>query len=180
MRRLRETPSTLSLRLAKRPALHSLQPPAAAIVLSRTLLAARKLEISLARLHVNRSLSKRPKLETLVVTNVIPQDCCRRDRVSGEYIIPRSSHGLVVEKKKKLEQEAVKQRLRLRMEKKLWEIKRRKRDYAGVGTLIWRLTKRIKGNEVQSTRQRVRAVSTSELQRGRVLDMRAYWEGLTT
>ncbi|KAG8631562.1 hypothetical protein KVT40_000702 [Elsinoe batatas] len=173
-RRLRLTTLTLPHLLSTRPPLSSLQPPTSAIYLTRTHLAARRLHWSLVCIRLNRSLSRRPGLSSLVSANILPRECCRRDRASGEYVFSASgTGGLVVERKKKVEREKVKEGLRVWLERKAGEIGRRREAGIGVGVLVWRLQRRLKVEERREGRAERREVGTEA---GRVRGLKMFWE----
>ncbi|KAF4552998.1 Hypothetical protein D9617_8g050110 [Elsinoe fawcettii] len=168
-RRRRLTSLALPHLLSSRPPLAALQPPSAAIYLSRTHLAARRLHWSLVCIRLNRSLSRRPGLSSLVSANILPRECCRRDRASGEYVF---RGGLVVERKKKVEREKVKEGLRVWLERKAGEICRRREKGVGVGVLVWRLQRRLKVEERrEGNREKV-------MDTGRVRGLKMFWEGV--
>lgn len=177
--RRRYSSSTLSVRLTKRQPLYTLAPPAAAIYLTSTHYAAKKLHWSLVSIKLNRSLSRRPTLSSLVGANVIPRECCRRDRNSGDYTMARAGHGFFVERKRRLEREQLKQGLRVWMERKAKEIRKRKKDYMGVGILIWRFSKKPKGTDLARTPSG-NGTFDGVPGNGHVLDMRTFWEGIKT
>jgi len=81
---------------------------------------------------------------------------------------------LVVERKRRVERELVKEGLRVWLERKAGEILKRRKDGVGVGVLVWRFSKRGKGLE---SKERVRTAFEG-LEKGRVLGLRRFWEGL--
>ena len=86
----------------------------------------------LTRFCLNRrSLGRRPALSTLVSANIIPKECSRG--VSG---------GLV-ERKRRLEREQIKEGLRVWLERKAREIGSRRKE-GGVGVLVWRFSRKLK------------------------------------
>ncbi|PSK34093.1 hypothetical protein B9Z65_8419 [Elsinoe australis] len=169
--RLRQTTQRLPCLLSTRPPLSSLQPPSSSIYLSRTHLAARRLHWSLVRIRLNRSLSRRPTITTLVSANILPRECCRRDRASGEYMY---RGGLVVERKKKVEREKVKEGLRVWLERKAGEIMKRREKGVGVGVLVWRLQRRMR---LEGERTGGKGVEIEGAE-GRVRGLRSFWEGV--
>ncbi|KAK4634500.1 hypothetical protein CLAFUW4_00053 [Fulvia fulva] len=146
--RLRCSHNRVGYLLPQRPALHSLQPPASMIYLTRTHLAARRLHWSLVCIRLNRSLSRRPKLSTLVSTNIVPKECCRIDRTSGDFVWGAGVAGALVETKRKVEREQIKEGLRVWLERKARQIRTR-REEGGVGIMVWRLSRKIRISEAQ-------------------------------
>lgn len=123
-----------------------LQPPTSAIYLTRTHIAARRLHWSLVCIRLQRSLSRRPPLKTLISTGKIPPETCRYDRRSGEIVWGTGVAGALVELKRKVEREQIKEGLRVWLERKAREIRSRKSE-GGVGTLVWRFSRKMKFNE---------------------------------
>lgn len=132
--------------LARRPPLYKLQPPASAIYLTRTHIAAKRLHWSLVCIRLQRSLSRRPPLKTLISTGKIPRECCRYDRHSGEIVWGTGLAGALVERKRKVEREQIKEGLRVWLDRKAREIRSR-RNEGGVGTLVWRFSRKMKMSE---------------------------------
>ena len=132
--------------LARRPPLSKLQPPSAAIYLTRTHIAARRLHWSLVCIRLQRSLSRRPPLKSLISTGKIPRECCRYDRRSGEIVWGTGVAGALVERKRKVEREQIKEGLRVWLERKAREIRSRKNE-GGVGTLVWRFSRKFRMGE---------------------------------
>ncbi|CAC9892372.1 unnamed protein product [Aureobasidium pullulans] len=160
----------LSVFLPQRPLLRSLQPPASAIYLTRTHVAARRLHFHLLSATLNRSLSQRPSVSSLVNARIIPRDCCRRDHVSG-LIVTQSG---LFERKRKLELEKFKEGLRVWLEKKARAIKKHKSHVGGVGILVWRFTKRSKGTNFSFTE--TSSASQQGTQTDHVSNLRRFWE----
>lgn len=172
--RLHASSVTLSSFLPRRPRLQTLQPPTSSIYLTRTHVAARKLGFSLALVSLNRSLSRRPPLSTLVNANIVPKDCCRVHRESGEMLI---ATGGIVERKRRLEREKIKEGLRVWLERKAGVIGRRK-DVV-VGVLVWRFSKRAKGmGQDCNERSRPSPRSWERPESGRVTGLKRFWEDL--
>ena len=91
-----------------------------------------------------------------------------------------------MERKRKVEREMMKEGLRVWLERKAGEIRRKRKGLGeGVGTLVWRFTKRAKmaasADKVdhvwQSQRQGSEAYEAA-LERGRVSGLKRFWEGL--
>lgn len=95
-------------------------------------------------IRLSRSLSRRPPLKTLVGCGIIPRECCRYDRRSGEVVW---GNGVVapslVERKRRLEREQIKEGLRVWLERKAYQIRARKKE-GGVGVLVWRFSRKMK------------------------------------
>ncbi|CAK4031184.1 hypothetical protein DOTSEDRAFT_69001 [Lecanosticta acicola] len=170
--RLRYSHDRVGHLLEHRPLLHTLQPPISTIYLTRTHLAARRLHWSLVSIRLNRSLLRRPKLSTLVSANILPKECCRRDRTSGEFVWGVS--GPVFERKRRVEVEKIKEGLRVWLERKARQIHLRRRE-GGVGVLVWRFSRRIKTGDARSTPNNVYVERPNK---ERVSSLRRFFEGL--
>lgn len=152
--------------LPRRPLLRALQPPAASIYISHTQIAARRLHWSLVSIRINRSLSRRPKLATLVSANIMPAECCA------------GVAGLIIERKRQLEREQLKGGLRVWLERKAREIRARKKE-GGVKVLAWRFSRR----ELKARQTMYNNTVGSPLERPRrdnVAELRRYFERLGT
>ncbi|MCJ1313159.1 hypothetical protein MMC25_006836 [Agyrium rufum] len=68
----------LSFSLPHRPPLSAIRPPSAAIYLTPTLVAARKISRSLISIRLQRRLGNRPSVGRLVETNILPEECFQR------------------------------------------------------------------------------------------------------
>lgn len=173
--RLRSSHERIERLLANRPALQVLQPPASGIYLTRTHFAARRLHWSLVSIRLSRSLQRRPELSALVSANILPQECAKIDRHSGEFVWGAGVAGPLVERKRRLERERLKEGLRARVQRKADEIRRR-REGVGVGVLVWRFSKRLRlggGAERRETRNR-----EEWPRKEKVSGLRRFWEGL--
>lgn len=162
--------------LLRRPNLQALSPPAAGIYLTRTHQAARRLHWSLVSIRLNRSLQRRPNISTLLSANILPKECCRIDRRSGDIVWGVGVAGPLVERKRRLERESLKEGLRTRLERKAFEIKERRRETTGVGILIWRFSRRLRLSGV--TERREQHPREEWPNRGKVNGLRRFWEGL--
>lgn len=95
-------------------------------------------------IRLSRSLSRRPPLKTLVGCGIIPRECYKYDRRSGEVV---SGDGVVagslVERKRRLEREQIKEGLRVWLERKAHQIRARKKEGC-VGVLVWRFSRKLK------------------------------------
>lgn len=159
----------LSLFLSRRPPLRSLQPPASAIYLTRTHVAARRLHFRLLSATLNRSLSRRPSVSSLVNARILPKDCCRRDRSSGEIVV---TYFKLSERRRMLEFEEFREGMKDWLENKARAIKKHKSHVGGVGILVWRFTKRSKGTDGSPTGSSTRACSETH----HVSSLRRFWE----
>lgn len=139
--------------LDQRPPLHTLQPPQSAIYLTSTHLAARRLHYSLVCIRLNRSLSRRPTLSALVSANIVPHECCRVDRTSGEFLWGAGVAGALLERKRRVEREQLKEGLRVWLERKAGRIRSRRKD-GHVGTLVWRFSRMVRLSDARSVRCR--------------------------
>ncbi|KAF2766645.1 hypothetical protein EJ03DRAFT_298047, partial [Teratosphaeria nubilosa] len=146
--RLRYSQARVEYLLRRRPPLYALQPPASTIYLTRTHVAARRLHWSLVCIRLNRSLARRPKLSTLISANILPKECCKYDRRSGEIVWGQGVAGTLVERKRQVEREKLRDGLRVWLERKARQIHARQKDAAGgVGILVWRFSRRLKIGE---------------------------------
>lgn len=140
--RLRLAHDRVRYLLPRRPPLHSLQPPKSTIYLTRTHVAARRLHWSLVCIRLQRCLQRRPKLSTLVAANVIPPECCKVSR-SGEITWGTGVAGGLVERKRRVERERIKEGLTVWLERKARAIRSRRKE-GGVGTLVWRFSRKMR------------------------------------
>ena len=161
--------------LARRPPLSKLQPPASAIYLTRTHIAARRLHWSLVCIRLQRSLSRRPPLKTLISTGKIPSETCRYDRHSGEIVWGTGVAGALVERKRKVEREQIKEGLRVWLERKAREIRLRTSE-GGVGTLVWRFSRRMTMSEPKTENLHGREKPKKE----KVTGLKRFFEDLGT
>ncbi|EME50325.1 hypothetical protein DOTSEDRAFT_69001 [Dothistroma septosporum NZE10] len=171
--RLRCSHSRVGYLLPRRPALHSLQPPSSTIYLTRTHLAARRLHWSLVCIRLNRSLSRRPKLSTLVSTNIVPKECCKIDRTSGEAVWGAGVAGALVETKRRVEREQLKEGLRVWLERKACQIGARRKE-GGVGIMVWRFSRKVRISEAQRQFGRLYEKPRKE----KVSGLKRFFEGL--
>lgn len=146
--RRRDSHDRVARLLPQRPQLYTLQPPTRSIYLTRTHVAARRLHWALVSIRLNQRLSRRPRLSTLVSKNIVPKECCRRDRTSGEFVWGAGLAGALVHRKRNVEREHVKAGLRVWLERKVREMSARRQD-GGVGILVWRFSQRLKVAEVR-------------------------------
>jgi hypothetical protein len=144
--------------------------------LTRTHIAARRLHWSLVSIRLNRSLSRRPKLASLVSANILPKECCKIDRLSGDFVWGMGVAGPLVERRRRLERERMKEGLRVRLERKANAIKERRKESAGVGVLIWRISKRLKLTSASENHDHL--VKEESPRQGKVIGLRRFWEGL--
>jgi hypothetical protein len=94
------------------------------------------------------------------------------DRHSGNFVWGIGVAGPLVERRRRLERERMKESLRVRLEKKAHAIREKRREGAGVGVLIWRFSKRLKlsGNMEKCSEEIPR--------KEKVGGLRRFWEGL--
>ncbi|KAI5253975.1 hypothetical protein E4T42_02577 [Aureobasidium subglaciale] len=168
---LQNSTHVLSSFLPQRPLLRSLQPPASAIYLTRTHVAARRLHFRLLSATLNRSLSRRPSVSSLVNARILPRDCCRRDHLTGEIIVAPSG---LLENKRKLELTKFKEGMRVWLEKKARAIKKHKSNVGGVGILVWRFSKKGKAANRPPSESCLDSRTCSETDR--VSSLRRFWE----
>ena len=91
---------------------------------------------------------RRPKLSTLVSANILPPECCKYDRRSGEIVWGAGVAGALVERKRKVEREQIKEGLKVWLERKAREIRSRKKE-GGVGVLVWRFSRKMRFGDSQ-------------------------------
>lgn len=107
--------------------------------------------------------------------NVIPIEVVKLDRTSGEFVFGAGVAGTLVERKRRVEREQIKDGLRIWLERKAREIRTKKRD-GGVGVLVWRFSR--------STIRREPSVSvryTSDLpKKEKVNTLKRFWESLAS
>ncbi len=151
--RLRCAQDRVHYLLPRRPPLRVLQPPISNIYLNRTHVAARKLHWSMICIRLSRSLSRRPPLKTLVGAGILPSECCKCDRRSGEFVWGNGVSGALVERKRRLEREQIKEGLRVWLERKASEIRARKKDCT-VSVLVWRFSRKVKLNDAHGADSR--------------------------
>lgn len=91
-----------------------------------------------------------------------------------------SCGGLVLQRKRKAELDQVKEGLRVWLERKAGEMKKRKKDSAGVKTLVWRFSKRAKSESSMAVVKCKMGVPEEVPAQGKVLGLRQYWEEVGT
>ncbi|KAM0723846.1 hypothetical protein Q7P37_000836 [Cladosporium fusiforme] len=176
--RLKSSHERVARLLARRPALHVLQPPVSGIYLTRTHFAARRLHWSLVSIRLSRSLQRRPELSALVSANILPQECGKVDRRSGEFVWGAGVAGPLVERKRRLERERLKEGLRARVQRKADEILRRRKEGVGVGVLVWRFSKRLRLGGGSERRETINTCRDERPKREKVSSLRRFWESL--
>lgn len=92
-------------------------------------------------IRLNRSLSRRPPLSTLVSANILPSECFKLDRTSGERVWGSGLAGALVERKRRLERENLKAGLRAWLERKARSVAARVHEGGKVPVLVWRFSK---------------------------------------
>ena len=83
--------------------------------------------------------------------------------------------GTLVERKRKVEREQIKEGLRVWLERKAHDIRSRKKD-GGVGVMVWRFSRKMKLGESSKTD----SILSEKPQKERVTGLRRFWEGLGT
>lgn len=174
--RLKHCHERVAYLLPRRPAIQTISPPVSSIYLTRTHLAARRLHWSLVSIRINRCLTRRPKLSSLVSANILPKECCKIDRLSGDFVWGVGVAGPLVECRRRLERERLKEGLRVRLERKVNAIRERRKEGASVGVLIWRFSKRLR---LSGAAEKHEATMGEEGPRkGKVSGLRRFWEGM--
>lgn len=103
-------------------------------------------------------------------------------------MVANAGGGLIVERKRRVEREQVKAGLRVWLERKAVEIKKRKKDYCvgvGVDVLVWRFSKRIRlgdagrdGSCIYADAGVASAKAWERPEDGKVNVLKRFWEGL--
>lgn len=117
---------------------------------------------------------RRPKLSTLVAANILPRECCRVDRTSGEFVWGAGVAGALVERKRRVEREQIKEGLRVWLERKAREIIRTHRKDGRVGVLVWRYSSKAKAGDAR----RQSSVSCQKPDKEKVGTLRRFFESL--
>lgn len=160
--------------LPRRPALSTLQPPAATIYLSRTHIAARRLHWSLVCIRLNRSLMRRPAPSTLISANILPKECCKFDRRVGEVVWGHGVAGPLIERRRRVEREQLKEKMRVWLERKASQIGAKRKVDGGVGVMVWRFSKKMKLGE-RETQWR-----GENPKKDKVSGLKRFWESINT
>ena len=174
-RRLRVASQRLSIRLPARPPLSSLLPPSSTIYLTTTHAAARTLSRALVAIKLNRCLSRRPSAASLIDKGVLPEECFVRDKGGrGNEAIGTGVAWGIVEVRRRVERERVKDGLRVWVGRMAGRIQsgRVERSGCGVWSMVWRFTKGEKGCREKG---KVRSEDSSP-GRTRVGGLRRFWE----
>nr|POE49177.1 hypothetical protein CFP56_32327 [Quercus suber] len=120
---------------------------------------------------------RRPKPSTLISANILPKECCKYDRTSGEIVWGNGVAGALIERKRKVEREQLKEKMRVWLERKASQIGAKRKIDGGVGVMVWRFSKKMKlgeskrDREVQSRSERPKKEKVSGLKR--------FWEGIS-
>lgn len=176
--RLRYSQARVNYLLRRRPPLYSLQPPNSTIYLNRTHVAARRLHWSMVCIRLNRSLSRRPKLSTLISANILPKECCKYDRRSGEIVWGQGVAGALVERKRRVEREHLREGLRVWLERKAHQIRARQKDAAGgVGVLVWRFSRKLK---LPDPSRCSTEIWSEKPKKEKVLGLKRFWESVSS
>ena len=187
--RLQTASHRLSQTLPHRPSLSSLLPPQSTIYLSTTHVLARHLSRQLVSIRLNRNLSRRPSATSLVKSNILPEECCKCDKITGEVVWGgRVAPGLVGVKRK-IEKEKVKDGLRAWLERKAAKMKAEEgksesapeTEMLSVRKLIQKFTtSRKSSSDGTLSRWGVRwdSRASNEPTRAHVYGLRRFWEGL--
>jgi len=83
----------------------------------------------------------------------------------------------LVERKRQLERERLKEGLRVWLDRKASEIRARRRDGVGVGVLVWRFSKRLKMSDAIAEANDG-SFSNERHRGGRVKGLKRFWESL--
>lgn len=111
----------------------------------------------------------------MISDNKIPHECCKYDRNSGEFVLGTGVAGGLVERKRRLEREHIKEGLRVWLERKARDIGSRKKE-GGVGVMVWRFSRKMKLGE----RDEGSAALPQRPQKDRVTGLRRFWEGVAS
>jgi len=113
----------------------------------------------------------------LVSANILPKECCKLDRRSGDFIWGVGVAGPLVARKRQLERERLKEGLRVWLDRKAREIRARKKEGVGVGVLVWRFSKKLKMSNTMAETG-AGAGGNERPRDDRVRGLRRFWEGL--
>lgn len=110
-----------------------------------------------------------------MAANILPKECCKYDRRSGEIVWGNGVAGALVERKRRVEREKIKEGLKVWLERKAHQIGMRK-DEGRVGIMLWRFSRKLRLGEpnhnVPDWKERPRKEKVSGLKR--------FWEGMGT
>ncbi|KAI9818850.1 MAG: hypothetical protein M1827_007671 [Pycnora praestabilis] len=171
----------------QRPSLSSIAPPTSTIYLSSTYLAGRRLSRSLISIRLNRSLSHRPSASSLISVNILPEECCRHDRETGEVLWGGGLAPSIIEVKRKVEREKVKDGLRAWLAGRAEVVERRSqrggdKEKPSVRSLVQRFARRTGGKDGRECRWSYPSAEKrrrgGEPARANVLGLRKFWEGV--
>ena len=121
-------------------------------------------------------MSRRPKLSTLVLANILPKECCKYDRRSGEIVWGAGVAGALVERKRKVEREQIKEGLKVWLERKAHQIRARRKE-GGVGVLVWRFSRKLKLSESKKSGEEWLERPRSDK---KVSGLKRFWENVST
>lgn len=111
-------------------------------------------------------------MSALILENKIPKECCRYDRHSGEFVLGTGVAGALVERKRRVEREQIKEGLRVWLERKARDINNRKEG--AVGVLVWRFSRKMKLGDFTRGSNDMPLTPNKE----KVSRLRRFWEGL--
>lgn len=121
--RLSSASFRLSQSLTLRPSLSSLLPPTSSIYLSPINILARRICRQFVSIRLNRSLRHRPSASSLVKSNILPLECYKCDKTTGEVLWGQGLSPVILEKKRRIERERIKDGLRAWLERKAHSIR---------------------------------------------------------
>ena len=101
----------------------------------------------------------------------MPTECCKFDRMSGEFVLGAGVAGTLVERKRQVERERIKEGLKVWLERKASEIRSRRKE-GGVGVLVWRFSRKMKLSEAR----RENMMWPEAPKKDRVTGLKRFWE----
>lgn len=140
----------------------------------------RSLSRQLVSIRLKQSLLRRPSATSLVKVNILPIECCRRSSSTGEVVWGEGVSPGLVEAKRRIERERVKDGLRAWLERKAAQVHERgEGERRSVRGLIRLFTARKNATENREKRGPAKRPS-SEPTRAHVHHMRRFWESKAT
>ncbi|KAI9727073.1 MAG: hypothetical protein M1834_008541 [Cirrosporium novae-zelandiae] len=178
----------LSHSLTQRPPLSSLRPPRGTIYISPTHAVARKISRSLVSIKLSRSLSHRPSASSLVNSNILPEECFKRDLSSGQVIWGGVISPSIISVKRQVEKEKLKDGLRAWLVGKAELVEKKaaaqneivEEEKPSVRMLVRRFGRRAVGSDNKETRwgRAAKDRKAGAPTRAHVLGLRRFWEAV--
>lgn len=109
-----------------------------------------------------------------MAANILPKECCKYDRRSGEIVWGNGIAGALVERKRQVEREKIKEGLKVWLERKAHQIGLRKEEEGRVGIMLWRFSRKMRIGEPPNNRPDWR----ERPKKDRVSGLKRFWEGM--